>query len=95
MPRPLSTTRNIAESPSWCTLTVICPPGGVNFTALFNRFVMTCSMRVTSAEIGTGPGTKSVTRRRFFFSRTVRDASRLRRTRVVRSVDSLLSRICP
>lgn len=56
MPAPVSATRSTARSPagSEAMVTVVIPPGGVNLTALWSRFPITCVRRVASASTISG-----------------------------------------
>ncbi|MOA02295.1 hypothetical protein D3C78_1217410 [compost metagenome] len=53
-PTPWSITCRRAWSSSWLSTRRISLPAGLNFSALFSRFQMICSRRVTSPSITTG-----------------------------------------
>ena len=48
IPTPVSRMRTTASSDCWSAVNQICPPRGVNFTALFRIFAKTCTSRVAS-----------------------------------------------
>ena len=56
MRSPESVTRNATWSSIRCAMTVIVPPGGVNFTALLRRFHVTCCSRAASPHDRQGLG---------------------------------------